>query len=186
MTVLGAGDIIAVRSTGLGPWLIRLGERLHRIDDVDDHIAVMHHYDTTGVPWALEGRPGGVGWVDARNYLADKWTVTNAEQPKTAAQRLFVATNAEHMLRCGYDWPGIAGDACIDLGFPELWPLDWHGTGSPGHVVCSSFAAWLYDHAPGHLAHPEPSVNDRWYQPGDWSGWMKRKDWAARQTGAAA
>ena len=35
----------------------------------------------------VEGRPGGAGWRDARDYLTSKWTLTNAAQPKTAEQR---------------------------------------------------------------------------------------------------
>jgi hypothetical protein len=170
VTTIDVGDVIAVRTGGWAAALIRTGEFLRGIDDDDNHIAVMHHWNND-VPWGLEGRPGGVGWVDLRVYLGSKWTVTNAAQPKTPAQRQGIAADAEAMLRCGYDYTGIFGDACIDLGLPELWPLDWHGKGSPGHVVCSSYAAYLY--VKRKLAAPEPGVNDRWWQPGDWRGWAR-------------
>lgn len=169
------GNIIAVHTDGWAAKWIRRGERLLGIDSKTNHIAVLHHLDPNGTPWALEGRPGGVGWVDASSYLASPWTVSNAAQPIDPTARLGVIRDGEAMLKVGYDDLGIFGDACRDLHLPELWGMDWKGQGPPGHVVCSSYAAYLYDHH--GLPRPEPRLNGRWVEPGDWAGWIRKEGW---------
>src|SRR5690242_20152365 len=65
------GDILAV-NTGMhfGSRMIRFGAAVRELvtgkaePDFVNHIAFVHHIDAHGVPWGLEGRPGGVGWVD--------------------------------------------------------------------------------------------------------------------------
>ena len=173
---LGVGDVLAV-STGSN-WaarLIRFGERLHRIPAKDNHVVIVHHVDRAGVPWGIEGRPGGVGWADLRVYLKDPATVSNAEQPRTDEQRTQIAKAAEQMLGTEYDWTGIAADACQDLRLPVLFAEDWHGKGLPGHVVCSSFAAYVYG-ALG-LARPDPKGGGRFVQPGDWTAFDLARGW---------
>jgi len=82
VTAVQPGDVLAVRGGGLAGKLIRLGAAFRGQPNLDAHIAVVHHTDEHGTVWALEGRPGGVGWRDAKAYLASPWTVTNAGQPK--------------------------------------------------------------------------------------------------------
>lgn len=171
----GVGDVLAV-STGdsFASRMIRVGEVLRGQAGLNNHIAVVHH-QTDGVWWAIEGRPGGVGWVDARHYLSDAHTVTNIEQPKTDAQRALIATTAEAMLGTPYDWQGIAGDAFASLRVRDLFARDWHGQGVPAHVVCSSFAAYLYERA--GLAHPKSS--ERYTFPSDWTEFCLQRGWVA-------
>jgi hypothetical protein len=166
------GDLLVTRSEGFAGAAIRLGAALRGEPNLCNHVAVIHHTDAKGTTWCLEGRPGGVGWRDARDYLRSPWTVSNWGQPKTAAQRNTVIITTLAMIGKPYDWQAIADDAFKALGMPlnEAWNLT-DGT-VPGHVVCSSLAAYAY--AKAGLGHP---AGDRLVSPGDWlqliisSGW---------------
>ena len=107
------GTVLATRSGGFSSFMIRMGAALRNKPNLSNHIAVMHHVDQAGVPWAIEGKPGGVGWVDARNYLKSKWTITNESQNLPTAARPRIAADMEAMLGRAYDWPAIftAGNA---------------------------------------------------------------------------
>jgi len=168
------GDVVVVRTgKGWGSRLIRVGQALRGQPCTGNHVAVLHHY-TDGVPWAVEGRPGGVGWVDARRYLADAATVHNAAQAKTDVQRTAVLKGAEALLGTQYDWEAIFSDSVDSLGLKPLWTEDWHGKGVPGHVVCSSAAALLYEQA--GLAHPGPG-HERYVFPSDWAEFIYGQGW---------
>ena len=176
MTEPQPADLLIVSGTSWSAKLIEIGAIL-RGRDPASHVAVMHHVDAHGVPWAIEGRPGGVGWADARNYLNDPRTVTNAAQPKTLAQREQVCALMVKMLGTAYDWEGgIAQDAEIALHLPRLWAPDATGK-VPGHVVCSSLAAWGYDQA----GLPSPAAPALWetVTPADWKTFCEQKHWAS-------
>lgn len=163
------GDILAVRSTGLAGRLIRFGAAIRDEPNLVNHIAIVHHADAHGTLWCLEGRPGGVGWRDARDYLASRWTVTNIAQPKTGTQRQAVTSGAEALIGTSYDWEAIAADTAQALGVD--WAPTWHGN-VPGHVVCSSLAAYLYGRA--GLARPAGS---REVTPADWLTFIITNDY---------
>lgn len=175
MTTIGVGDVLAVRTTGWAAWFIRLGARLHHLPDGDNHVVIAHHRDDKGVWWGVEGRPGGVGWADLRPYLSSPYTVSNADQPRTSAQRQAVADATVQMLGDAYDWGGIAADACRDLGLPALFCSDWNGKGVPGHVVCSSLAAYV--HTRVGLARPHSREGGRFVQPADWVAFDLGREW---------
>jgi len=169
------GDVLVIDGTSDVAKLIEAGAILDGCPAAS-HVAVFHHVDDAGVPWTIEGRPGGVGWADARAYLRDPRTVANVLQPKTAAQRAQVCALAAKLLGTPYDWlGGIAEDAMNALGLGALWAEKDPATGLvPGHVVCSSLAAWVYDRS--GLAAPHP---DDWrhVQPGDWAAWVTEQGW---------
>jgi hypothetical protein len=180
MTDVRPGDVLAVRTHDLAGWLIRLGAWLtHTPDDVN-HIVVYSHTDAGGTRWGIEGRPGGVGWVDLQVYdtgRAGRIVNTNADQPKTDAQRQALVDLAPGMLGRAYDWESIGMDTFTALHIGALW-LDrdeWVDDIPPAHVVCSSLAAWMYRHVGlrGPLA-PTPSVT-----PAMWSWWNTRDGWAS-------
>lgn len=173
-TILKPGDVLAVRSPGLPGELIRVGEELTGHPGLANHIAVMHHYDTQGVPWGLEGRPGGVGWADLRGYLADPYTMNNCAQPgRDDAQRALVAAKAELMLRTAYDWCAIADDTLRAFRMADLFSKTIDGK-VPGHVVCSSYAAFLY----GLYGWVHPDVgSERDCEPGDWTALIITHGW---------
>jgi hypothetical protein len=179
MTALQPGDVLVVRSGGLAGTMIRLGAALRGRPNLSNHVCVVHHADGKGTTWAVEGRPGGVGWVDARRYLASPWTLDNRAQPKTAAQRQAVCTVMEAMLGTPYSWDAIAADALDDLGLHlPGWDPSWHGTVA-GQVVCSSAAQYAY--AKAALARPP---GDRDCQPADWDQFILTRAWEARQPAA--
>ena len=168
------GDVLAVRSTGWPGRLIRLGAALRDTPNLDNHIAVVHHTDAKGTIWVYEGRPGGVAQQDATAYLNSRWTITNAAQPKTDAQRAAVTATMDALFGTAYSWDAIAADAATDLGMTlPGWDPSWHGT-VPGHVVCSSLAAYGYTKA--GLACPP---GERGCQPAAWTTWIITRAWEA-------
>jgi hypothetical protein len=165
------GDLIVTRGNGWGSFLIRLGAALRDRPNLINHVAIVHHTDAKGVTWCIEGRPGGVGWRQASDYLKSPYTISNAAQPKTLAQRKDVCAGAVAMLGTPYDWEAIAQDAAGAFGLDDVWQLKFGKAGSvPGHVVCSSLAAYLY--ASCELQHP---AGDREVTPADWLAlWIER------------
>jgi len=162
------GDVLTVDTgTSWGNIAIRVGQLLkHRDWSWANHCIIAHHW-TDGVFWGIEGRPGGVGWVDltARDW---RHVTTNAAQPKTEDQRARLCEWAEKtMLGRPYDWSAIERHALDALGVPDLWRDDWNGQGVPGQVVCSSVCALGYDFV--GLARPLPTQGGRYVMPYDWN-----------------
>ena len=167
------GTILVTRSKGFGGWWIRFGAAIRNRPNLGNHVAVVHHRDQQGTLWCIEGRPGGVGWRDAKGYLASRWTHSNAAQPLTAAQRLEICKAMEALLGTEYDWQSIAADAATDLGMHlPGWDQKWKDGEVAGHVVCSSAAA--YGYAKAHAPHPP---GDRGVQPADWTAWIITRGW---------
>ena len=167
------GDVVAVRTppSAFG-WLIRLGAALRGRPHQVDHVAIVHHIDAAGTTWLIEGRPGGVGWADAREY-DNRWLLSNSGQAKTDAQRQQICNLAEQLLGTPYDWSAIMQDAMDDIGADRLWRTRDFGARPPAHVVCSSLAVWIYRYV--RLA--APAGPERWCQPSDWAAWMLACGW---------
>jgi hypothetical protein len=165
------GDVLVVRTTGWAAEMIRLGEALEDKPNVANHVAVADHADANGTLWGVEGRPGGVGWVDLAAYLASSWTTSNAAQPKTDEQRRLVTVTMRGMLGDRYDWEAIAADAAEDLHLGELWLPD-HGL-VRGETVCSALAAYGHDKA----GLPRPPGRERTVQPSNWEEWCLTRGW---------
>lgn len=172
MTINGLlpGDVLATRTPGAWPdTMIRLGSALLDKPNLSNHVAVVHHWDASGTLWVIEGRPGGVGWRNASDYLSSRWTLSNVAQPKTDAQRKVITDGAVAILGMPYDWAAIIGDGLDDL---HLWsPV--HGQ-VQGHAVCSAVAALLYDKA----ALARPAGDERRIQPADWAEFVVTQGWA--------
>lgn len=168
------GDVLTIRTPDLAGWLIRLGAWLRGRPHHDNHVAIVWRIDASGRTWLIEGRPGGCGEIDMALYTGMVGT-SNADQPKTAAQRAAVTDAAEKMLRVGYDWAGIGMDVEAALRLEELWRVpDWSADVAPAHVVCSSLAAWVYAHA--GLARPAGRLET--VIPADWQAWNDGRGWA--------
>lgn len=171
------GDVLAVWTTATQPAdvAIRLGGVIAGETGLNNHVVVVHHL-TDGVWWGLEGKPGGVGWVDLTRDIAHPYTTSNAAQPKTPEQRQAIAKTVEVMLGTPYDWAAIADDGLAALHLPHLFGENWDGQGVPGHVVCSSLAAYGYK-ANGM---PHPTIHtERLTTPADWTDWNLGKRWTA-------
>ena len=180
--VVRPGDVLVVHDPGFWAWIIRLGPWLHNLvygtgqPTKWNHVVIVMPDDARGNRWGIEGRPGGVGWVDleARGYLTSKLTLSNAAQPKTDKQRADICAVMELLVarHTGYDWPAIAVDVVRELN--PLWALPdtWGTTGTPAHVVCSSAADLAYDRV--GLASPRP---DRFCTPWDWAMFDIEQAW---------
>ena len=179
------GDVLAVAA---GRWLVRevieLGERMRGLAAPVDHVIVVTHLDATGRWMGIQGQPGGVGVTDCTPYLRAKVTRSNFRQQKAAEgspeMNAFLASCAKS-LGIQYDWCGIAEDALDALHVHDLtalidplwrWPSK-HGR-MPGHVVCSSLAAMLYERA--GWAHPDLG-DERQCEPSDWWHWSDQEQW---------
>lgn len=170
---LQPGTVLVTRSKGWGSWLIRFGAALSDKPNLGNHVAVVHHVDAEGTTWCIEGRPGGVGWKDAKGYLASKWTITNTAQPFTKAQGGEIAKAMEALLGTPYDWQSIVGDALASLGMTlPGWDTRWEDGQVAGQVVCSSAAAYAYGKA--NVKHP---TGNRGCVPADWVQWILTKAW---------
>lgn len=172
-------DLVIVRTPGAAGWIIRFGEMLQGKPDLRNHVAMFHHA-ADGVNWYLEGRPGGLGWKAFKatedGYLNSPWTITNFEQPKTPVQRQTACLKMRQLLTVPYDWEAIEADTASALRLPDLWP-NWSANPAvmPGHVVCSSSAAWAYREA--LLAAPEEGQG-RLVEPADWDEFVMTRSWA--------
>ena len=84
---LGIGDVLAVNTgNAITSELIRLGEAIEGKPNLANHVVIVHHQDAKGTWWGIEGRPGGVGYVDMARYLGTslvKYADSNAAEPRT-------------------------------------------------------------------------------------------------------
>lgn len=179
--IVQPGDVLTVHTGGLWSWVVRLGPRLrnwlYRAGEPEhwNHVLVVMPDDARGNRWAVEGKPGGVGWRDltSSGYLDDPYTLVNNEQSKTAEQRAQICVVMETMAQrhTPYDWPAIAIDIARIVS--PLWGMrDKWGKGVPGHVVCSSAADLAYESV--GLASPRP---DRFCTPWDWARFDQEQGW---------
>lgn len=166
------GDLLVTRSPSVLGVIIRFGAALRGEPNLSNHVALVHHTDKAGTTWCLEGRPGGVGWRDAAHYLRSPWTMSNLGQPKSAIQRETVCNGAMAMIGTAYDWDAIAKDALRAFGIPLAAAWNPSQGTPPGHVVCSSLAAYLY--AKAGLICPQ---GDRLVSPGDWDQLIISHGW---------
>jgi hypothetical protein len=180
--MVGIGDLLLTRGSSWVDRLIRIGAAFLDEPNIDNHVAIVHHQDDNGNWWAIEGRPGGVGWADARKYLASRFTSNNVLQPKTDEQRAQVAKAAEGMLGVAYDWSAIIADGAMALHLKDLWAQDWQGKGAPAHVVCSSLAAYVY----GEVGLERPTLHEpRETTPGDWEQFTLANNYVASSAALA-
>jgi hypothetical protein len=176
MTDYLPGDVLTVWDPvrPVPAWLIRVGGWLRGHRSGCDHVVVVHHQDAAGTWWGIEGRPGGVGWVDLAKY--PHVTSSNAGQPKTDGQRAEISAVMEGLLGTPYDWAGIVADAMQALRIQFLWRTKDFGDAAPGHVVCSSVADWATEHV--GLASPDGLLGTRWTTPPVWEEFNLRADWS--------
>lgn len=189
----GPGDVLAVYGGGLAGDIIRIGETILNKGGNSAHVVVVTHQDVKGRWMGIQGQPGGVGLVDCTSFLNDSRTRSNHAQPRAAGddqETVFLAACAKS-LGIGYDWVGIAEDADEVLHVPDLsaelnrlwaWPANKNVL--PGHVVCSSLAAMLYDLPAVNWAHPDLGT-ERVCMPGDWWMWSDNQQWKTAAPKAA-
>ena len=173
---LNVGDVMVVRNDYPGSWFVRMGARLAGKSAIVDHVIIVHHRDQSGTLWGIQGQPGGVGWTQLDRYRGNEFANANVEQPKNEYQRNRIARLAEGMLQTPYDWEGIILDGMVAIGAQVLWKFKEWGDGLvPAHVVCSSFADYIYEVV--QLANPGGDKYTRGTSPGDWDTFIIKKAW---------
>lgn len=173
---LEIGDVMVVRSNYRFSWAVRLAAWLRHRSAKVDHVLVVHHRDAAGTLWGIQGQPGGVGYVEIERYRGNHYANANVEQPKNEYQRQRIAELSEGMLGTPYDWAGIILDGMEAIGAQELWrSRDWKTGLVPAHVVCSSFADYLYEVV--ELANPGGDKATRGITPGHWDDFIINREW---------
>lgn len=137
-----------------------------------NHVAVMHHTDEAGIPWAIEAKPGGVGW---RNAATITDFIDNRDQPKTPAQRGEVCSISLALIKTQYDWNAIEQNAmhALEAEVDVRWDMPWDGAEPPAQVICSSLEAYSY--AKVGLAGPHSWLST----PPDWARFIQSKGWGS-------
>jgi hypothetical protein len=181
--IVGPGDVLAVwTGDELIERAIRMAELMEGKPAVANHVVIVTHQDPLGRWMGIEGRPGGVGTCDVTPYLTDARTRSNHSQPRPddAGQVVTFIASCAKSLGIAYDWVGIAEDGLGALHIADLSavinPL-WasHEGLLPGHVVCSSLAAYLYAMVTD-WAHPDVGA-ERTCEPADWWRWADTSAW---------
>ena len=194
-TAAGPGDVLAVwTGNGLVQNLIRVGEAMVGKPAVANHVVIVTHQDSMGRWMGIQGQPGGVGPVDCTPYLSAAMTASNHDQPKPddCGQLTSFLASAAKSLGISYDWVGIAEDALaachvadLSAAINPLWQWPANRNLLPGHVVCSSLAAMLYDLPSVGWAHPDLGA-ERECEPADWWQWSQTQAWTHRPALPAA
>jgi hypothetical protein len=171
------GDVLLTRGSAWTSVLIRLGAALLDRPNRSNHVIIFHHYDELGVPWGIEARAEGVGWIDLSRTLRSRWLVTNAGQPKTPAQRALICQVVEGTIGTAYDWPAIVAEALEALRIDRLWraqefPEDGR---LPYGTICSALADFAYERA--GLANPGGTGKTRLTTPADWDTFITTRAW---------
>lgn len=180
------GVVIAVVGSGLAGYLVGVGQAIAGKPSLGTHVVGVTHQDAKGRWMGIEGRPGGVGLVDCTPYLADSRARSNYLQPKPDDHGQLAAflAGAAKSLGIGYDWAGIAGDIAdtvapdLSADIDHLWRWPTYKGQLPGHVVCSSLFAALYDLPQVGWQHPDLG-KERMCLPEAWWNWCDGELWAS-------
>lgn len=183
------GDVLAVLgSNGWFGKLVRIFELVGNRPYTVDHVVVITHQDQAGRWLGIAGQPGGVGPADMTKFLTQSGTNVNHGQPRRndAGQADQFLASCAASLGIAYDWVGIAADMADDLGvhnlandIDHLWRWPTKSGLLPGHVVCSSLAARLYEIV--GWDHPD-NGSERLCEPGDWWAWNNGQQWERSAT----
>lgn len=170
------GMVLAVHTGGMFADGIRLGSVLLDETAAQNHILGLSHQDPkTQRWWGIEGRPGGVGWVDATPYLLSPLTVSNQRQPLDTGQQAGIVEALKLALGTPYDWEAIRDEAERDLHLISLWAdTDNWGPAVPAHIICSSLLAWGYKR---NSADYPRQVDVRHTQPADWVSFITENNY---------
>jgi len=182
----GPSDVLAVwTSASFADDMIRVGEALEGKPAVANHVVGITHQDSRGRWMGIQGQPGGVGLVDCTPFLNDSRTRSNHNQPREFEDgrlKTFLASCAKSM-GIQYDWVGIEEDELqafhlydLSAAIDTLWRWPAHHDLLPGHVVCSSLFAALYDIPAVGWKHPDLG-KERVCEPADWWNWSDKEQW---------
>lgn len=190
ITGVTPGDVIAVPGGGVGGWLVSVGQAIARKPSLGSHVVGITHQDVKGRWIGIQGQPGGVGLVDCTPVLADARARSNTLQPRANDKGQITAFRAACAKALGlkYDWAGVIADTDeaiaqlahipdLSADIDKLWRWPDPKTGlMPGHVVCSSLFAMIYDLPQVGWAHPGLG-KERMCEPADWWNWNDGELW---------
>jgi hypothetical protein len=180
---LHPGDVILTRHEGWAGRWIRFGAALRELitrrpsPNLRNHVVGVWKRDLLGVLWGIEATTDGVVQVDLTKRLQSAWVLSNADQPKTPAQRAEVVRIGQAFLGTAYDWDAIVGDALDALGIDKFWrPADFPDDGRlPLATVCS--ALWDFAYQRAGLANPGAPTGGRFTTPADWDAFITTRAW---------
>jgi hypothetical protein len=175
-STLKPGDVVIVE---MGIWIIRVLIWLQAVFtgnakySQNGHVIVVSHRDSEGRLWGIEGRPGGIGWVemDKRN---GKYGISNSEQPKSDEDRIFVVKLMNELIGHHYDYGAYIEIALQTLGISPLW-TDWKNDDVPVHYICSAVADYAYEKR--NLPNPDGFDVTRYTTPAQWARFIDEKQW---------
>lgn len=176
MTAPQPGDVLLTRGTAWTSKLIRFGAALLDRPNTYNHVIVFTHYDALGIPQGIEARGEGAGDIDLRRTLRSRWVVSNADQPKTPAQRALVVEAARGVKGTPYDWSAIVAEGLEALRITPFWTLPERPKDRlPTSLICSALADWAY--AKAGLANPGGDTRTRLTTPADWDTFITTRAW---------
>jgi hypothetical protein len=178
------GDVLAVVGGGIGGYLVNVGQAIANKPSRGTHVVGVTHQDVKGRWMGIQGQPGGVTLVDCTPYLTDSRVRSNHQQPRRndLGQTTAFLAGCAKSLGIAYDWLGIAEDiskvVAPDLSaiIDDLWRWPSDKNLLPGHVVCSSLFAMLYDLPQVGWSHPSLG-HERMCEPADWWNWADGEQW---------
>ena len=180
-----AGDVLAVVGGGVGGYLVNVGQALAGKPSIGTHVVGITHQDAKGRWIGIQGQPGGVALVDCTPYLNDARVRSNHGQPRANDHSQLTAflASCTKSLGIAYDWAGIEADAAavfskdLSADIDRLWRWPDPKSGLlPGHVVCSSLFAMLYDIPEVGWKHPDLGT-ERMCEPTDWWNFNDGRQW---------
>lgn len=178
------GDVLAVVGGGIGGWLVSVGQAIAGKPSLGTHVVIVTHQDAKGRWIGIQGQPGGVSLCDVTPYLTDARVRSNAlqDKPDDKDQLTVFLAGCAKSLGLPYDWVGIAEDVSkvivpdLSADISRLWAWPSDKSLLPGHVVCSSLAAMLYDLPAVGWKHPDLGT-ERVCEPADWWNWSNAEQW---------
>ncbi len=178
------GDVLAVAGGGLGGWLVGVGQALAGKPSLGTHVVGVTHQDAKGRWIGIQGQPGGVALVDCTPYLTDSRVRSNSlqDKPDDNGQLTTFLAGCTRSLGLPYDWAGIVEDMSnvvapdLSAEIDRLWRWPSNKNVLPGHVVCSSLFAALYDLPQVNWKHPDLG-QERVCTPEMWWDWGNAEMW---------
>jgi len=175
-TILKPGDVVIVE---MGIWIVRVLIWIQAVFtgrakySKNGHVIVVSHRDAEGRLWGIEGRPGGIGWA-LMDKRAGKYGISNAEQPKSDQDRVYIVETMKGLLGTKYDYLAYLDIALQTLGITQEWK-DFQGNDVPVHFICSAVADYVYEDR--GLANPGGLKVTRYTTPAEWAEFIDKKEW---------
>jgi hypothetical protein len=175
---LQPGDVVI---TEMGIWIVRLLIWIQALLTGNlkyaksGHIIVVSHRDAEGRLWGIEGRPGGIGWVEM-DKRAGHWGVSNVDQPKSADQRDKIVNVMKSLIGSRYDYAAYIILALDAVGISQKW-TDYTGQDVPVQFVCSAVAGYVYEDV--GLDNPGGMEITRFTVPAQWARFIDEKVWVS-------